>query len=137
MSCSNKPEIERQRARRFRGQLTRERLLEREVATHQRAQAIDGRDGVNVDRVHVIDVVLHASRDRLELRDHRQQQAQLVQLTEDRVATQRDLARVAEQLAEQGGCLTRAPQRMTPARIGRPVRDVVARPLVGGIASAA
>ena len=50
------------------------------------AQAVDRGDRVNVDRVHVVDVVVDAPGHREKLRHHRQEQPDVVQLASDRAA---------------------------------------------------
>ena len=57
------------------GQARRQRVLGRELAAAERAQAVDGGNRMHVDRVHVIDVVMHAADDRRKLGDHRRQEA--------------------------------------------------------------
>ena len=67
-------EKERPRARHLGGEAGGERILVRELAAAQRAEAVERGDRVNVDRVHMVHVVVNAPRHRGELRDHREQE---------------------------------------------------------------
>ncbi len=63
-------EEERMGTRNFGRQPARKGVLAREIAAAERAQQIDRRYRVNVDRVHVINVVMNAAHDRKKFRNH-------------------------------------------------------------------
>ena len=104
-----------------------ERKLVRELAARELPQAIDRGHRVNVDRVHVVDVVVHAARDREKLRHHREQQPDVVQLADHRAAPRPRLGHGAHELDEERRRLRGRPQALAPVRIGGGAHDGVAR----------
>ena len=77
-------------------------MLLRELSPGERAEAVDRRHAVNVDGVHVVDVVMHAPGHGQKLRDHRQEEPHVVQLADDRPAPRLGVsATVAHELDEE------------------------------------
>ena len=103
-------------------------ILVRELAARELAQAIDGGHRVNVDRVHVVDVVVHAAGDRPKLRHHREEQAHVVQLADDRPAAACAVSGTVHTSSTKSwrGLGARA-QALAPGRVGGRARDGVAR----------
>jgi hypothetical protein len=117
----------RHRARDLGSQARGERVLVRELAARELAQAIDGGHGVNVDRVHVVDVVMHAPGDGAELRDHREQQPRVVQVAHDGSARAFHLRHRAHELHEELRGLRSEAELLAPAHVLGGARDDVAR----------
>ena len=92
---------ERARARDLGGEARRERELVRELAARELPQPVDRGHRVNVHRVHVVDVVVHAARDRQKLGHHREQQPHVVELADDRPAARARLGHGAHELHEE------------------------------------
>ena len=90
-------------------------------------EAIDRGHRVNVDGVHVVDVVLHAAGHRGELGDHRQQQTEVVKVGEDapRPCGARGAPRAAvlDQADEAARSLRRRAEPFAPPRIRRGRRE--------------
>jgi hypothetical protein len=92
---------ERHGARDLGRQARPERVLVRELAARKLAQAIDGRDRVNVDRIHMVDVVVDATGHREKLGHHREEQPHVVELTDHRAPPGRRLRHRRHELHEE------------------------------------
>ena len=127
MSCKQRREKEHVRARDFGREARGERVLGGELAARERAQPIDRGDRVNVDRVRVVHVVVHAPDDRRKLGDHRHEQAHVVELLQHRsVAQPRALHHRAEPHEEPRRFLARA-QRLAERRLRDTARTMASR----------
>ena len=93
-----RPERERDAVLDLLERLRRHREVVGVIAARERVQAAHGVERVLVDRVHVIDVVLHAARRRLPLGHERREHAEVLHLLEARRVGR--VARVAEQVDE-------------------------------------
>ncbi len=118
---------ERTRARDLRGEARGERELGRELAARELPEAIERGHRVHVDRVHVVDVVVHAAGDGEKLRHHREQQAHVVELADHRAAAGPGLGDRADELDEELARLRVRAQPRGPRRVRRHARDRVAR----------
>ena len=99
----------------------------RELAAAERAQAIERRHAVNVDRIHMVDVVMDAPRHRRELGNHREQKADVMELAGDRAALGLRFWDRAHQIDEERAGLAARAERSAPRGIGRRARDGLAR----------
>ena len=110
-------------------------MLLRELAARERTEAVERGDAVNVDREHMVDVVVHAACDRGELGEHRQEEADVVELGHDRAAAGGRLGDGAGEVHEETPCLGARAERRAPLGVGRrpdhraPGERVHARPL--------
>ena len=117
---------ERPPARRLGGIALGQAEVEPGAAAEELSQPVDGPDRVNVDRIDVIDVVVNTPEERLELGDHGDEQAHLVELGQDG-PTAGDLARVLEQVEEDLRRLLGATGLLAPVWFDRDPGDGVAR----------
>ena len=83
------------------GEARRERELVRELAARELPQPIERGHRVNVDRVHVVDVVVHAPGHGQKLGHHREQEPHVVQLADDRPAAHARLGDGAHEVDEE------------------------------------
>jgi hypothetical protein len=111
----------------FDGEPRGERVFASELTTSQRAHPIDSRDRVHVDGVDVIDVVVHAPDHRRKLRNHREQEADLVELGEQGVLLELDAARRAHEAPEQARRLFALPKPLTEVLVLGDAGDGVPR----------
>jgi hypothetical protein len=94
-------EKERPRARGLGREPRRERELVRELTPREETQPVEGGDGVNVDGVHMVDVVVDAAGHGSELRDHREEEAGVMHPADDRAARRGALVHRAYELDEE------------------------------------
>ncbi len=121
-------EKEGRRPRDLRGEARREGHLVRELAARELAEAIDRGHGVNVDRVDVVDVMMHAPDDGQKLRHHGEEQADVVKLADDRAARRvRVSGTVHVSSTKIGAGLAVGSQPRAPRRVGSHPRDRVTR----------
>ena len=76
-------------------------IVQHDIAAEYLAEPIDGSEGVNIDGVHMVGVVVHAAHQRRKFRDHGQQQTEVMHLAHDGPALQVRLAATTHQLDEQ------------------------------------
>ena len=118
---------ERARTGDLRREARRERELVRQLTARELAQAIDRGHRVHVDRVHMIDVVMDAPDDGQKLRHHGQEQARVVEVTDDGPAGRPRLRNGAHELHEQVRRPGARAKTLAPRRVGRRAPDGVTR----------
>ncbi len=127
-------EKQRTRTRDLRREARRKGKLLGELAARQLAQPIDRGHRMNVDRVHVVNVVVHPPRHGEKLRHHREQEADLVELADDRPAARSRLRHRANQVDEDRRGIRACPQTLAPRGVvGRPSDGVTGKWENGGL----
>ena len=118
---------ERPRAGNLRCEAGGERVVVRELAARELAKAVDRRHRVNVDRVHMVDVVVYATGDGEKLRHHRQEQADVVELADHRTAPGLASPATVATSSTKSAAPSRSPATARTRRIRRGTGDGIAR----------
>src|SRR5687767_1947473 len=101
-------------------------MLRRPLSAAELTQSVHGGNRVRVDRVDVIDVVMHASNDRRKLGDQRGQEPDVVQLLEHAAVLETAALCARDQADEQARCFVALPELLAERWQARCTRNGLA-----------